>query len=184
MPNTNEQQHRPLEFSGDRDAFLERAFEADDGCISVGGLAHQLGMLQPEQAEAQASSEPTVDAYKFEHTASKRRVLSEFVELSRRQRKLKVVDFAKKAGISVEETLALENPSAPSPEPRVLFKVATFLKADIRKLQVLAGHTDKVDDTTEEEVLKIAASVAGNEPLSRDEQQMLREMAKFLMESS
>ena len=181
MPNTNEQQHRPLEFSGDRDAFLERALAADDGCISVGGLAHQLGMLQPAPA---AGTLPPADAHKFEHAFSKRRVLSEFIELSRRQRKLKVVEFAKKSGISVEDMLALEDPTAPSPEPRVLFKVATFLKADIKKLQVLAGHTETVDDATEETVLKIAASVAGNQPLNRDEQQMLREMAKFLMESS
>lgn len=40
--------HKPLDYSGNREAFLNRAFEAEDGCISVGGLANELGMLKPE----------------------------------------------------------------------------------------------------------------------------------------
>jgi len=179
MTNINDQRHRSLVFTDDRDAFLERAFEAEDGCVSVGGMAHELGMLKPPAGEHLRKTTPDKGtSYKHE-----RRMLSEFVELSRREQKLSVEAFANKANLGVEEVLQLEDPAAPSPEPRVIFEVARYLNADTKKLMELAGHTVSVDNTLEQEVIRIAACVSGSKPLDKDEQNMLRELAKLLLES-
>lgn len=64
MTNINDQQHKPLVFTGDRDAFLQRAIAAEDGCVSVGGLAHELGMLRaPEELAARDIGQDRASAF-------------------------------------------------------------------------------------------------------------------------
>lgn len=38
--------HAPIEFPSDRDDILELAFAEGDSCLSVGGLAKEIGLLR------------------------------------------------------------------------------------------------------------------------------------------
>lgn len=180
MANINDdKQHKPLVFTGDRDALLQRAFEADDGCVSVGGLAHELGMLEMPPV-------PTIPgASKAEHEFNALRVaLSRYVELSRRKLKLSVEAFAGKAGLELDEVLQAEDEDAPAPEPRVILSIAAFLRADANKLMELAGHTQRRDASLGREAVKFAAWSQGSKPLSRDEERILRAFTEVIVESS
>jgi transcriptional regulator with XRE-family HTH domain len=183
MANINDnKQHKPLVFAGDRDALLQRAFEANDGCVSVGGLAHELGMLEMPPAPDDRRGAP---ASKAEHEFNALRVaLSRYVEFSRRMHKLSVEAFAAKAGIELDEVLQVEDEDALAPEPRVIFSIAAFLKADANKLMELAGHIQRRSESLGKEAVKFAAWSQGSEPLSRDEEKILRAFTEVVVESS
>lgn len=179
MSKQNNRGHRPLSFPKDRTAFLNRAFEASDGCISAGGLAHRLNMLG-EQGSAEGDTRRS-DKGEFD---ARRLALGKFVEFSRRQKGLSVEDFAAKAGVDVGEVLQAEDEDAPSPEPRVIFAIAAFLRADSTKLMELAGHVTLRDETLDREAVRFAAWSHGSKPLSKEEERILREFARVIVEST
>ncbi len=178
----NDKQHKPLVFAGDRDALLQRAFAADDGCVSVGGLAHELGMLDAPPA---ADDRRGLVTSRTEHEFNALRIaLSRFVELSRRKYKLSVEAFAAKAGIELDEVLQIEDEDAPAPEPRVIFSIAAFLKADANKLMELAGHIQRRSESLGVEAVRFAAWSQGSKPLSRDEEKILQAFTEVVVEAS
>lgn len=180
MTNTN---HQPIEFPADRTAFLEDAFSTEEGCLSAGGLAHELGMLQtpaPDRTDRSERSSSQPDERDFDPL---RVALSRFVEFSRRKRKLSVSTFADKAGVEIDEVLQIEDEDAPAPEPRVIFSIAAFLKADATKLMELAGHLKPRGSPLGEEAIRFAAWAQGSKPLSKDEEKILRAFAKVVVES-
>ena len=182
MTNINDKQYKPLIFAGDRDALLHRAFDADDGCVSVGGLAHELGMMEVPGAP---EDRPSLPAARTEQEFNALRIaLSRFVEFSRRKYKLSVEAFAAKAGIELDEVLQVEDEDAPAPEPRVIFSIAAFLKADANKLMELAGHVQRRSESLGEEAIRFAAWSQGSKPLSRDEERILRAFTDVVVEAS
>ena len=69
--------------------------------------------------------------------------MGKFIELSRRQRKLRVEDSANQAGIEAAEVLQAEDEDTSATEPRVIFALANFLHADATKLLELSGHVER-----------------------------------------
>lgn len=174
MTRMNQNNQKPLEFPKNRDALLRRAFEAKDGCVSVGGLAHRLDMLR---APATASS----DTGKDEVFDTRRVALGKYVEFSRRFKGLSVEAFAAKANVDPAEVLQTEDIDAPAPEPRVIFALAAYLKADSTKLMELAGHLTQRDEKLGEEAIRFAAWSQGSKPLSKDEEKILAAFARVVV---
>ncbi len=114
MSRMDQNNHKPLEFPKDREAFERRAFEAEDGCISVGGLAHRLGMFSQQR-------EPMALA-----TVNAATALAKLVELWRRQQWLTVEAFAKRANLTEAEVVGIESGEI-VPEPRALFQVSQVI---------------------------------------------------------
>ena len=178
MTHINDKKHKPLEFPVDRSAFLKRAFEAPDGCVSVGGLAGRLEQL----------SGPVVERGNQEAPAAEfkpgRLALGRFVELSRRKQGLSVEQFAGQARLDPTDILQVEDEDAPAPEPRVIAILASFLKVDPKKFMVLAGYLEERDDALGTQAVRFAAWSHGAEPLTKDEEQGLAEFAKVIIEST
>lgn len=51
----------PLEFPKDREAFLQKSFEASDGFLSVGGWAHEFKMLISQERQDEPTPSPIPD---------------------------------------------------------------------------------------------------------------------------
>lgn len=181
MSNMEQRKHKPLEFPKDREAFVRRAIEAEDGCLSVGGLAHRLGMLrsQPDGGTPLPAEPPKGGEFDTRRVA-----FAKFVEFSRRQRGMSVEAFAAKASVDASEVLQAEDEDAPSPEPRVVFAIAAFLRADAAKLMELAGHVTPRDENLGKEAVRFAAWSHGSAPLSKEEQRILGEFARVVVQSS
>lgn len=182
MSKQNHRGHEPLQFPKDRDAFLNRAFEASDGYIVAGGLAHRLNMLG-KNGEGD-SAEPQAHRNEPGEFDTRRLALAKFVEFSRRLKGLSIEAFAAKAKVDIGDVLQVEDEDAPSPEPRAIYAIAQYLRADSRKLMVLAGHVMLRDETLDREAVRFAAWSHGSEPLSKDEEKILREFARVVVEST
>lgn len=172
--------NEPLNLPKDRAKQLERAFAAEDGCVSVGGLAHRFGMLRGAMPGPGASQVPEVG--KAPDFDARRLALAKFVELSRRGWCMTVEQFANAVGVDPEEILQAEDEDALSPEPRVVFALAKSLAADAGKLMELAGHVVAKDEAFDREAIRFAAWSRGSEPLSTDEQRILSEFAKVVVQ--
>jgi transcriptional regulator with XRE-family HTH domain len=182
MSSMDQGKHKPLELPKNREEFVRRMFEADDGCVSVGGLAHRVGMLRGQREESPRL--PLVEGHKGSEFDTRRVALAKFVEFSRRQRSLSVEAFAAKAAVDPAEVLQAEDEDAPSPEPRAIFAIAAFLRADASKLMELAGHVTPRDENLGKEAVRFAAWSHGSAPLSEEEQRILCEFARVVVQAS
>lgn len=155
--------------------WLQKMAELEDGCcVSAGGLPAQMGMLQP----------PRTDREQPVAFDARRIALARFVEFSRRKSRLSVEQFASRANLDVAEVLQAEDADAAAPEPRVVFAVASFLRVDPRKLMELAGHITPRDAKLQDEAVRFAAWSQGNEPLSSEEERILSQFARVIVEAS
>jgi transcriptional regulator with XRE-family HTH domain len=160
-----------MKMTEDRD-WMRRMAELEEGCcVSAGGLPAALGMLSAPDHHPQPPAP-------FD---TRRVALARFVELSRRKLRLSVESFAAKAGLDATEVLQSEDSDAPAPEPRVIFALATFLRADATKLMELAGHVRPRDEKLNQEAVRFAACSQGAEPLTRDEERILGEFARVVV---
>lgn len=181
MSGRDQARHKPLEFPKNRTEFVRRAFEADDGCVSVGGLAHRLGMLYGQGDETAGLA--ATDGHTGGEFDTRRVALAKFVELSRRQRGLSVEAFAAGAAVDLTDVLQAEDEDAAAPEPHVIWALAAFLQADPSKLMELAGHVIPRDDKLGKEAVRFAAWSHGSAPLSNEEQRVLSEFARVVVQT-
>lgn len=163
--------HRPLRFPGNRDKLIARAVSADDACVSVGGLAAQLGLLREGRAAEpiSAASPETLGL----------QTLARLVQLARREHGLTPDQFASKCGLDLRELLDIEDTRG-IPEPRVLHQVSVALGVSYEKLLVLAGHHRLRDEVLEREALRFAASSGPMDKLSKAESQALHDFIRVL----
>jgi len=127
--------------------------DIDDSNISVGGLAHRLGMLRPRPAP-------------------RRLTLAKFFEFARRERNQSRQELAAVAGVQLEDILALEREGGPSPEEEVITLVAKALQVDPEPLLNLAGFRQTSDQHLGEMAALFAARIE-SKPLEPQEQQAL-----------
>ena len=87
--------------------WLHRMAEAEDRCpsIAVGGLAHDMGMLQAPAAEGP-------------------KVFGRLIEYARREKGLSVEALAEAANVELAEVVAIETESNVVPMPRTVFQLA------------------------------------------------------------
>src|SRR6185437_14452540 len=105
------------------------------------------------------------------------------LQLARRERRLTIEQFAAMAEVDVRELVSLDNNPGYLPTPRLVHKLAGFLKIPSKTLMVLAGLLQVKNLQFDEAALRFAANSESTEILSNDEQKMLREYIKFLVNS-
>lgn len=165
--------HQPLKLPADRSARIEKALSADEGCIAVGGLAARLGQLRvPAVGENLMAAEATFPAAGL-------LAIARLVQLARREARQNVEQFARTAGITVEEVQSTETASS-APEPRVLHALSAALEISYQKLLTLAGLRRQRDESLEREALRFAASSAPMDKLTKVEAQALHDFLSLL----
>jgi len=149
------------------EAWLRHMAEVEDehGPVTVGGLAHDLGMLRPATRECP-------------------RVFGRLIEFARRSRGLSVEELAKAADVDLAELVALECGADVEPTPRTVHKLAHVLGVSTGKLLVVAGLADAEDDTLKEATVRFAARSEPTAELSKPEREALDEFVKVLVERS
>lgn len=168
--------HNPLKLPANWNKFVEHATAEPDGCVSAGGLACRPGMLEPPVTPQVPAAEGRFDTLRV--------ALARYVEFSRRDRGLTVEAFARRSGVDITEVIQVEDSDAPSPEPRVVFAIASYLKADPSKLMELAGHVKLRDAKLEQEAVRFAAWSQRSQPLSKEEEEFLQTFARVVVEST
>lgn len=169
--------HAPLRLPEKRDLLIRRAIAADDGCVSVAGLAVALGML-PDHADASPRATPGAHAAPASSPAALQ-ALGRFVQLARRRAGLSSEDFAAQAHLDLREILDLES-GLTVPEPRVLYRLSAALSVSYEKLLILAGHRQQRDDALEREALRFAAHSGSMAQLSKTESEALHDFIRVL----
>lgn len=163
--------HKPLRLPANRDKLIARAIAADDGAVSVGGLAAQLEMLR--DSSGPEPRPPTTPAHYGLYA------LARLIQLARRDQALAPEQFAAKFGVDLRELLDLEA-ARNVPEPRVLYQLSVVLKVSYEKLLVLAGHRVHRDEALEHDALRFAASSGPMDRLSKSEAEALHDFIRAL----
>jgi len=151
--------------------WLRKMADAEDGCegSSVGGLAHQLGVLPLSFAD---SAQLTRSAF------------SKLIVLSRKGRGLSREQLAKEADVEVGELEGIENDLLASPEPRTIHKLAQILKLPEARLLELSGLVQRKDHLLDEPAIRFAACSGTMENLTPDEKRALQQFVKTLSKLS
>ena len=147
--------------------WMRRAAEMEDRCdsVTVGGLASDLGMLEPTDSE-----QP--------------KVLGRVVELRRRELGMSDEELASRSALEITEVRAIEQDDEGACSIRVLYKIATALKLPPQGLAVAAGLVQvREDEEVAEATLRFAAKSA-TAKLSREERRALEEYVKALTKTT
>lgn len=162
---TNQTQEKPM----DSEWFRRMAeFESTCESTSVGGFAHDLGMLRPP----------------YEATGLRRTTLGRLIELARRNAGLSLEDLAKRASVDLSDLVELESGEPDAIEPRTIFCLCESLELPKAGVMELAGLTQKRDSTLGDAAVRFAAHSKGIEKLTREERQALEEFVKDLAKAS
>ena len=155
-----------IQMPSNREALIVAAENEREECVSVGGLADNLGMLGIPEAR---SSAPSVGA----------RAFARLVEFWRREHRLSIEALADRSGLDEAEVLEAEEGDT-VPELRVLHALSTTLGLSYDKLLHLTGHKTDRDQTLESAALRFAARSESTERLSKHEEEALHEFIKAL----
>jgi transcriptional regulator with XRE-family HTH domain len=141
--------------------------EAEDRCqsISVGGLAHDLGILE----------RPTTDRL---------HVFGKLIEFARRAQRLTVAELARKADIDLGELVLIEKDDRAIPEPRTVYKLAETLDLPVRRLMELSGLTQRTGDDLKQAAQLFAARSEPTAKLSKEEKEAFEEFVKVLADAT
>ncbi len=150
--------------SGD---WLRRMADLEDqhASVSVGGMAHDLGMMHATNPRPVA-------------------VFGQFVEFARRKHHLTVEALAAKTQIDLSELLALERDANIQPRPRTVYKLAEFLKCPVGPLMEIAGLADPRDTNISTAALQFAARSETTAELTPQENHAFEEFVKVIVEAS
>lgn len=148
--------------------WLRRMADAEDRCesVSVGGLAHDLGLLGSPTAVPHVT----------------RSALAKLIEFSRRRLGLSPEQLADKADIDLAELVSIERGEDFVPEPRTIVKLSQVLKLPTQSLLGLAGLVQRTDTRLSEAAIRFAASSEPMEKLSAEEQRLLQNFVNTLAE--
>jgi len=150
----------------DKDWLLLNAAEDNNGPVSVGGLAHTLGLRESSHNVGGVT----------------RATFGRLVELRRRERGLTVESLASKADLELADLVAIEDCTTAVPEPRTVFKLAQALELPPRRLMQLSGLTESRDEGFAEAALRFAARSKPVDQLSKEEHDALAELVKIMCE--
>lgn len=147
--------------------WLRRMADAEDRCggaVSVGGLAHHLGLLK-----APSGNVPLKDT-----------ALGKLVEFARRKSDMDIETLAKRADIELADLVALEQGAVVALEPRTVFQLCQVLKLPVGGVMELAGLTQRRDSPVGDAAVRFAAHSKGIEKLSKEERRAFDEFVKHL----
>jgi transcriptional regulator with XRE-family HTH domain len=145
--------------------WINRMADIEDGSeLSVGGLAHELGMFRVPEAPAPVAKS----------------AFAKLIELRRRALRLSVEALAKSADIDVGELVGLELGTLEAPELRTVAKLAKALNLPVQRLIELSGLASPRNPQFSDAVVRFAARSESVEKLSRNEMEALEEFVKFL----
>tara|TARA_E500000318_G_scaffold111388_1_gene129806 strand:- start:2641 stop:3150 length:510 start_codon:yes stop_codon:yes gene_type:complete len=102
----------------------------------------------------------------------------------RRQKKWSVEELAQKARVDPEDLRKIEMASNYRPRPRVVHQLSGVFNVPERSLMKLSGATVTHDHAFEEEAMRFAAKSDDLAKLNREEQQLLNDYVKYLIEQS
>jgi len=149
-----------------REELIEKAVSLEEECVSVGGLAHELGMIRGCVQEAP-------------------RVFGRLIEYARRVKGLSVESLATLADIDLAEVVAIEREETETPSTRTVFQLANALGLSARKLLELTGLTESRDrGVLSEAAIRFAARSEPTTKLSKAEREAFEEFVKVLTEAS
>lgn len=149
-------------------AWLRRMADVEDNAeLTVGGLAHELGLLGAHTAPAPVAKS----------------AFAKLIGLRRREMRLTVEDLAQRADVGVAEVVSIELGQLETPEPRTVFKLAAVLKLPAQKLMQMSGLAVPKDTRFSDAVVRFAARSEPVDKLSKEEHAALEEFVKFLAES-
>jgi len=147
-------------------AWVSRMANLEDNSeISVGGLAHEVGLFDGPAAPASAKS-----------------ALAKLIELRRRERRLTVEQLAARAEVETAELVDIELGRVDAPQLRTVAKLADVLELPAQKLMQLSGSVIPKNARFTEAVVRFAAKSVPVHHLSREEREALDEFVKFLAE--
>jgi transcriptional regulator with XRE-family HTH domain len=98
----------------------------------------------------------------------------------RKEKRLKIDDFAKKVGIGKDDVISMECDASYSPTPFILYKLSNFYKIPERRLAILAGAIKEADLDFQAEASKFAAQSESFSKLTEEERRILDKFVKFL----
>lgn len=152
-------------FPLDREWLLEMAkVEASCRSVAVGGLAADLGMIEPAKTKAP-------------------RVFGRLVRLARRAKRLSVEELARRADLDIVEVLDVEQHEETVPTPRTVYQLAQVLEIPPEKLTEVAGLAEPRAEVNKA-ALRFAARSEPTADLSAVEREALEEFVKVLGEAS
>lgn len=159
-----------MKMNDDINWLLAAANEEDNCIISVGGLVCRL--RNEENNSVQEIPEST-----------RRVAFAQLIELSRRKRRLTVEQLAEQADIDVSQLIEIEEGECVSAEPRTVFKLAQVLNFPNDRLMELSGLHKTRDRRLTEATVRFAARSEPVNILSAEEEEVLQEYVKVLVES-
>lgn len=158
---------------GTRQSVISRLEDADyEG--------HSLSMLSRIAKALNKRLTVQVTPTEDEQRQTMKYVFREVIKGLRRQRGLKIEQFAKKAGIDKKDVLAMERNVNYLPTPLILDKLSQFFGVSHRKLATLAGAFKDVSPEFKHEASSFAAKSESFSKLTDEEKQTLDEFVKFL----
>jgi HTH-type transcriptional regulator, competence development regulator len=162
--------HRKIEFPQNRDALIQRAVAEPDGCISVGGLAQELGYLRGAPVAVAAVVTP--------------RVFGKLIEFARRQVGWSAEQLAKEANVDLAEVVNIERERDFVPQARTVYQLANRLGYSTERLLELAGLTVTRSEPLTEAAVRFAARSEPASQLNEFEREAFEQFIKVLVEST
>lgn len=149
------------------ESWLRKMADLEDqhASVSVGGMAHNLGMLHNNNAPPVA-------------------VFGQLIEFARRKRRLTPESLATQSGIDLPELVALERDPDSQVSPRTVHKLAKFLKIPVGPLLEIAGLATPKDDSISNAALQFAARSETTAELTSQEGEAFEEFVKIIVEAS
>lgn len=159
-----------MKMNDDINWLLAAASEEDNCIVSVGGLACRL------RAEENKLEQEIPES-------TRRVAFAQLIELSRRKRRLTVEQLAEQADIDVSQLIEIEEGECISAEPRTVFRLAQVLNFPKERLMELSGLAKTRDRHLTEATVRFAARSEPVNILSAEEEEVLQEYVKVLVES-
>ena len=158
--------HAPIETKVTEE-WVRTQEDTEDGILSVGGLAHRVGMLG-----SSASSEPS------------RLTLAKFIELARPKGINRRRNGARRRWRGTGDIVALEKPDWPSPRHQVIESVARALGVDALPLLELGGFNRSGSKELGNIAVQFAARLEPVTPLEAHELEALSWLRNHAFRSS
>lgn len=154
----------------DRSRLLEAAFADDDACVSAGGLALRLGLMDSVPLPGPG---PAVGAFTF----------GRLIEYWRREQQMTVAKLAAAAGLQEEDVLEAERGQT-APGPRVLHGLGEALGVSYENLLCLTGQATQAPPRLQQAATRFAASSLPMDRLNDQEREHLHDLMAALAEQA
>ena len=160
------------ELVGTTQSVISRLEDADYDGHSLSMLNRIARKLNQRLTVLMTPQDPKVETIRY--------VFREVVRGLRREKGLKVAQFAKKSSIDPDDVVAMERNIAYRPTPLTLHKLSKFYDIPQRRLAILAGAITDIPDDIREQASRFAAQSESFSKLTEEERRTLDEFVTFL----